>query len=84
MTKARLIDKYGMGPAERDRRKQFLGISPDDSETIRNLRSTFSEFAEQFAEAFYAHLLSHPPTAKFLEDPKLVERLKQADRKSVV
>lgn len=80
MVETRLIDKYGMEPAERERRKGFLGLLPKDARAIAVLRDAFAGFAEQFAEAFYAHLLSHPPLAGFFEDPQLVERLKQAQQ----
>jgi signal transduction histidine kinase len=40
----------------------------------------FAESAGEFVKAFYAHLLSFPETARFLDDPELVARLKLAQQ----
>jgi signal transduction histidine kinase len=65
-----------MGEEEQRRRREFLGLTGDDAERVRELREVFARHARQFAERFYEHLLADPHTAGFLKDPGLLERLK--------
>src|SRR5438045_3927352 len=69
-----LLSHYGMNEEERRRRQSFLGITDQDAENVRSLRTHFAEYAREFAEGFYQHLLSHPHTASLLQDPKQLER----------
>jgi signal transduction histidine kinase len=71
-----LADRYGMDEGEREQRRAFLNLSPEDSERVRALRPVFAEHARAFAERFYEHLLAHPRTAGLLRDPAQLERLK--------
>ncbi len=75
---AKLLGKYELDAAGRKDRKDFLGITFDDERMISALRDRFAEFAPRLAEGFYRHLLSYPETAKLLEDPELLARLKSA------
>ncbi len=75
---AKFLGKYELDDASRQDRKEFLGISPLDERMISALRERFAEFAPCLAEGFYRHLLSHPETARLLEDPQLLARLKIA------
>lgn len=61
---------------ELDKRLKFLGITPADAELTRSLRPAFEAYRDEFVETFYAHLFAFEATAKFLQDPKLVSRLK--------
>jgi len=76
MDSPRLIGKYGFDAASREQRRAFLQLTADDKAAIRRLKPYFARYADEFAERFYAHLLSHPHTAKFLDDPELLARLK--------
>jgi len=76
MDSPRLIGKYAFDAASREQRRAFLQLTADDKAAIRRLKPYFARYADEFAERFYAHLLSHPHTAKFLEDPELLARLK--------
>jgi signal transduction histidine kinase len=75
---AKFLGKYELDAKSRDDRKEFLGISSEDERMISALRERFAEFAPRLAEGFYRHLLSHPETARLLEDPQLLARLKVA------
>lgn len=80
MAERRLTQEYGMGEEDRRRRKEFLGLTPQEERDVSRLKDHFEAYGAEFADRFYAHLLSHPETAKFLEDPALVERLKETQR----
>ena len=62
---------------ELDRRRDYLDLTPDDQDRIRRMAAAFDSYLPEFIELFYSHLLSHPETAGFFTDSKLVERLKQ-------
>ena len=59
-------------------RLEFLGISESDRSRLRDLAQTLKSSGPAFVEAFYRHLFAFEQTAKFLQDPALVARLKEA------
>jgi signal transduction histidine kinase len=65
---------------ELQRRLAFLELRPEDGKRLRQLASSLSGSTTDFVKAFYAHLLSFADTARFLQDPALVERLKVTQR----
>jgi signal transduction histidine kinase len=73
-----LLDRYGMDEEERRRRQAFLGLTPEDGDRLRDLRATFARHATAFADRFYDHLLATPETARLLQDPQQLQRLKRA------
>lgn len=66
--------------ADLSRRLSFLGLQEKDLDRLRAQLPVFETLAQQFVEAFYDYLLSFPETARFLNDPQLVQRLKQAQQ----
>ena len=58
-------------------RKAFLRLSVDDELAVAELRESFERIAPRLIEDFYTHLLAHAPTAAFLHEPGLIERLKE-------
>lgn len=68
------------GEGSLERRLAFLGLTDDDAARLRRLRPHFQAYADEFVEAFYDHLFAFPETARFLQDPARVERLKRVQR----
>lgn len=62
------------------RRLEFLGLTEADAENLRALRPHFKSCGDEFVQAFYNHLFAFPETARFLQDPVRVERLKRIQR----
>jgi signal transduction histidine kinase len=62
------------------RRLAFLEIDDADRERLRALAPILKARAATFVETFYRHLFAFQQTARFLDDPELVERLKQAQQ----
>ena len=62
------------------RRLAFLELGDDDARRLRELGPQFSAGAEEFVEQFYRHLLAFDETARFLQTPELVQRLKHLQR----
>ena len=73
----RLVQKYRLNAESRNERKQFLGVTSLDEETLATLHESFEEMAADFAAGFYRHLQAHPQTAEFLQDAEQLERLKR-------
>jgi len=63
-------------PVDLKDRLEYLNLSEADIGRLRTLLPGFRATAEEFAGSFYRHLLRFDETAKFLQDPELVERLK--------
>lgn len=59
----------------------FLQLTDEDAERIRSLRPLFAEGMSEFIEAFYKHLFAFPETARFLQDPEMVEPLKRIQQR---
>ena len=58
-------------------RLAFLQMTDDDRQRLRALAPRLNASSDAFVEQFYRHLFSFQETARFLEDPALVARLKK-------
>ena len=68
-------------------RLAFLQIAAEDRQRLRALAPRLEAHSDSFVEQFYRHLFRFEDTARFLEDPELVDRLKrmqQAHLKSML
>lgn len=63
------------------RRLEFLQMGEADAERLRGMAADFHDRAEEFVEVFYQHLFAFENTAKFLQSPETVARLKQMQRR---
>jgi signal transduction histidine kinase len=61
-------------------RLAFLEISEADRERLRQMAPRLNARAAAFVEQFYRHLFAFEETARFLQNPELVRRLKQAQQ----
>jgi signal transduction histidine kinase len=62
------------------RRLAFLELGEADRQRLHELQSPLNASADAFVEAFYRHLFAFEETARFLQDPALVGRLKEAQQ----
>jgi signal transduction histidine kinase len=62
-------------------RLDFLEISEADRARLRDLAPRLKACAPGFVELFYRHLFAFEQTARFLQDPELVARLKEAQQR---
>lgn len=62
------------------RRLSFLEISEADRRRLQEMQAPLNASAGAFVESFYRHLFSFEETARFLQDPALVARLKEAQQ----
>ncbi len=60
------------------KRLAFLSIDETDRQRLHAVAGQLNERAAEFVETFYRHLFAFEETARFLQDPVLVERLKSA------
>ena len=63
-----------------EQRLAFLNMTDRDREILRGIAPKLSDSSQEFVEAFYRHLFTFPDTARFLQDPATVARLKQAQQ----
>jgi len=63
-----------------DERLAFLQIDESDRARLRGLAPLLNSRAAAFVETFYRHLSAFEETGRFLQDPELVARLKQAQQ----
>lgn len=61
-------------------RLAFLKLGSVEAEKLRELLPRFQPHTGEFVETFYRHIFSFERTAAFLQDEKLVARLKQAQQ----
>jgi signal transduction histidine kinase len=61
-------------------RLTFLELDESDRQRLRQLAPLLNSRAAAFVEQFYRHLFAFDETARFLQDPNLVDRLKQAQQ----
>ena len=58
-------------------RLAFLQIADEDRRRLRTMAPRLEACSDSFVEQFYRHLFRFEDTARFLEDPELVTRLKR-------
>ena len=59
---------------------RYVGMTDADIGTLRAMRTLVEQHADVFVTRFYAHLQAFEGTRKFLTDPRVVERLLNAQR----
>ena len=64
-----LLDRYGIDTERQEQRKQFLLLTSTDGHLVSELQPWSGTVAEELAEQFYRHLLSHPDSATLLSTP---------------
>ncbi|MDP2152078.1 MAG: diguanylate cyclase [Methylotenera sp.] len=72
-----IAQELGIDNAEIARRKSFLEFTDADVELLRQLHVHMLEVGEDFAVAFYSHILSFPEMAALVPDVEVLERLKK-------
>jgi signal transduction histidine kinase len=73
----------GLPPSEStdlSRRLAFLELDESDRARLRELGCRLGPSVTRFVDVFYRHLFRFEETARFLRDPDLVARLKEAQR----
>ena len=71
---------YAPAPIEPQRQLEFLQLDESDVQRLRAMADDFEVWADDFVESFYRHLFAFDETAKFLQSPQTVARLKRSQR----
>lgn len=72
------LSRLGLDATELESRRRYFGITDADLERLGALRPVAARHIDKVVEDFYAPLLAHPGTLRFLDDPARVARLKRA------
>lgn len=62
------------------RRLAMLNLDDADRQRLREIAGPLKDSSDAFVEAFYRHLFAFDETARFLQDPALVARLKHSQQ----
>ncbi len=62
------------------RRLAYFRLGPAELARLKEVGQQFEDYLAGFVDFFYTHLQSFPETGRFLRDPQLVDRLKQAQQ----
>jgi signal transduction histidine kinase len=71
-------ESFALRDIDIERRLAFLGLTEEDAARLRGIAPRFENSMEDFATIFYAHLAAFPETAKYIEDPMMLQVLKKA------
>lgn len=75
-----LVNLIGLDLPEFERRMRFFEFGDEDRARLAEMSSFVLEIADQMIDRFYDRVLAFPDTARFLQEPHLIEHLKQAQR----
>ena len=75
---ANIAQALGIDDAEIARRKSFLEFTDADAELLRQLHGKMLEAGDEFAVAFYDHVLSFPEMAALVPDALDLDKLDNA------
>ena len=79
-----LIDKFGMDEKERTGRLRFLDFSPEDARRLQSVHETAEKYAQDVIDKLYEHILSFEDTRKFFENPAVLSRVKELQKRYFV
>ena len=72
----RIASQIGLGSEEVDERRRFLEFGERDTAVLKGLHAQLEPRRENFAAAFYDHLLQFEPLRSFIADEPVLLRLK--------
>ncbi len=75
-----LMREIGISEREIARRTAFLELGEEDVLELEGIDELAQQYADPVIEAFYKHLLSFEETRGFFQDPRLLERVKHAQK----
>lgn len=76
-----LIEKFGLDEAERAKRLEFLGFTEEDAERLRSIHQMAEEHAGEIIDKLYEHLLQFEQTRAFFDQPGVLERVKELQKR---
>jgi rsbT co-antagonist protein RsbR len=75
-----LIEEIGITDREIARRRAFLELGEEDINVLKSIDPVAQEYADPVIDDFYKHLLAFEETRVFFQDPKVLERVKRAQK----
>jgi PAS domain S-box-containing protein len=67
-------------PESRQLRKDYIGLTPQDEETLKRLEPLIDKHVDELVKGFYRHLLQFDELRQFLSDELITTRLLSAQR----
>ncbi len=75
-----LVDLIGLDVPEFERRMRFFEFADEDRVRLAEISEFVEEIADEMVDRFYDRVLAFPETARFLQEPQLIEHLKFVQR----
>jgi diguanylate cyclase (GGDEF)-like protein/PAS domain S-box-containing protein len=76
-----LLKSLGLTAEVFAQRQAFLELSEQDAELLRHFSEPLRNIHPRLMDAFYSHLQQFPHTRQFLQDPQVVEALRQKQQR---
>lgn len=73
-------EEIGLTDAEIAERKAFLEFGPDDVARLTQLGEVAEDYADALIDSLYDHFLSFEESREFFGDPRILERVKTAQK----
>lgn len=74
------LQEMAISEEEIKKQKAFLEFTHDDENALTGINELAGRYADEVIEDFYKHLLSFEETRAFFNDPKLLQRVKNAQK----
>lgn len=79
-----IMEQMKITSREISRRKQYLGLSDKDAQTLESLRSTIFKNVDEICEQFYECLLAYDEMDEIIGDSETLNRLKNYQRNYIL
>jgi rsbT co-antagonist protein RsbR len=79
-----LMRDMGLDPKDIERRKQFVGLGPDDQRRIVAIRPIVTEHVEDLTRTFFDSLARFEEGRRLMSSPELLERARTLKREHLV
>lgn len=75
-----IAGSLGLTAAELTLRKAYLELSEQDVQLLREIAVPLRDIHPRIMDAFYSHLQAFPQTRRYLQDPQLIQHLRQKQK----
>lgn len=84
VTEQTVMANVGITAGELERRKQYVGLRPDDIARLEGLRELITKNADALVDAFFKHLAPLPEAKVLLGYEELTRQAKELKRKHII
>jgi rsbT co-antagonist protein RsbR len=79
-----LMRDMGLNAADIERRKRYVGLTPDDEKRLAQIRPIVLEHLGSFVEAFFEHLATFEEARRLFTNPEVQEKARTLKREHLI